>query len=454
MRQDLLSSSTSPFESLEHERRKRLMIATANVLILLLGPVSLPFIAMVITVPSWQTITILSWTLAMAPVLLLARSLAKRDHPERGGYVFLFYMMSMIFANGTLVDGLFVAVAPAFFPFLVMAGMVGGPSGAYVMTAFGSVLWLFGLWLTTNIILPPVTIPAFVLIALIVVIVIVCFILTAILSQLATQDLRRTLNDATYDLVQANRQLEEANSLKSQFMARTSHELRTPLNSIIGFSDLAVRKVYGPLTDLQDEGLKRVLSNARRLLTLINDILDLSKIEAGEMQLIERDFKLRNLIDTVEATLAPRAKEKGVKLTMFVSPELPAEMLGDEVRLSQVIMNLVDNAIKYTDEGEVEANFEPIGTTQWRIKVRDTGRGIHEKDLNRIFEEFYQGQADVPGARRDGAGLGLSITNHLVKLMKGKISVDSRLGKGSTFEVMLPMHAPQAAPAAPVEATA
>ncbi len=437
----------SPFVMLEYARRKRLLLAISNRLQLALLPVVLVFGLALYLQPVWQVAVTFSMTAVMIPASWLAHFLARRDRVETSGYLLLIYFLLVVTGNGLLIEGLFGGVAPTFTVLVIIAGMVLGPSGSYVIALIGIGLWTSSLALQGSGLVPQAPAPPGTTTALLISIVSIGLLFTAFISQLATRDLRRALNDATYELVQVNRKLEDASQMKSQFMARTSHELRTPLNAIIGFTDLVLRGVYGPLTDLQEGGLRRVLSNARRLLTLINDILDLAKIEAGELEITEYAFDLSNLVELAETTLAPRANQKGLTLNITVAPDMPRQIVGDETRISQVVLNLVDNAVKYTDAGSVELQLDAPDPGHWRIRVIDTGRGVHERDYERIFEEFRQ--LDASGDQKGGTGLGLTITRHLVRLMGGEIRLTSTLGKGSTFEVTLPLKAPVAAVAQP-----
>jgi signal transduction histidine kinase len=268
------------------------------------------------------------------------------------------------------------------------------------------------------------------------------FVFVAVLNQFVTRDLKRALDDATYDLVQANRKLEEASKLKSQFTARTSHELRTPLSAIIVFTDLALRKMYGPLTEKLEDSLERVLLSAKRLNTLIEDILDLSKIEAGEIEIYEEAFEVSHLVETVHSTLETAAAEKQLDFTIQLSSSMPETIIGDEKRLSQVLINLTHNAIKFTDTGSVKVSIEELNGPKWKMTVKDTGRGINEEHFESIFDEFRQVKTEGSDTRTKGTGLGLAITRQLVEMMAGNVTLTSTLGKGSSFQVTLPLKTP------------
>jgi len=235
----------------------------------------------------------------------------------------------------------------------------------------------------------------------------------------------------------ANRELARANQHKSEFLANMSHELRTPLNSIIGFSQLLLDGGEGPLTAEQRQDLQIICSNGEHLLELINDLLDIAKIEAGRTELMRTRFALEPLVAETASLLRPLAREKDLALEYRVEPGLE-DVVADRGRLRQVLVNLVGNAIKFTERGGVTviaaADADPTGV---RLTVRDTGVGISREDQDRIFESFQQGAAR-PVGRYQGTGLGLAISRHFVQLHGGRIWVESEVGKGSAFHFTLP----------------
>jgi signal transduction histidine kinase len=231
-------------------------------------------------------------------------------------------------------------------------------------------------------------------------------------------------------------ELEVANKHKSEFLANMSHELRTPLNAILGYTELILDNIYGDVPEKIQEVLKRLEKNGRHLLSLINDVLDLSKIEAGQLTLALNEYSMGEVIQTVFTSVEALATEKNLELKVKVPKDLTTGK-GDEQRIAQVLLNLLGNAIKFTDEGEVKVEASISNETFW-VSVSDTGPGLSEADQKKIFEEFQQ--ADGSSTRKKGgSGLGLSISKKIVEMHGGRIWVESTLGKGSTFRFTLPV---------------
>jgi signal transduction histidine kinase len=240
------------------------------------------------------------------------------------------------------------------------------------------------------------------------------------------------------EIQEKSRQLEVASQHKSQFLANMSHELRTPLNAIIGYTEMMADGLYGTVPEKAAGVLERVQSNGRHLLGLINDVLDLSKIEAGQLALAIEDYSVADMINTVMAATESLARTKGLALEANVAPGLPMGR-GDARRLSQVLLNLVGNAIKFTDQGKVEIQGRRNGEL-YELAVVDTGFGIAPEDQKRIFDEFQQVD-NTSTRKKGGTGLGLSISRKIVELHGGSIAVSSEIGKGSTFKVTIPINA-------------
>ena len=246
-------------------------------------------------------------------------------------------------------------------------------------------------------------------------------------------------NVRLFDEIQdKSRQLAEASQHKSQFLANMSHELRTPLNAILGYNELIVDGIYGAPSEKMQAVLKRVESNGRHLLGLINAVLDLSKIEAGQFTLDLADYSLQNVAQTVYNAVEPLALDKKLVFKAEVQSDLPLGR-GDERRLTQVLLNLVGNAIKFTDAGEVVIKADASDGT-FNLAVRDTGPGISAADQAKLFQEFQQ--ADNPNTRKkEGTGLGLAISKRIIEMHGGRIWIESQVGQGSTFFVTLPVQA-------------
>jgi signal transduction histidine kinase len=258
-----------------------------------------------------------------------------------------------------------------------------------------------------------------------------------LLQTFATQSVLAIQNARLFrELAEKGQQLALASQHKSQFLANMSHELRTPLNAILGYTELIQDNIYGAVPEKVREVLERLAKSGRHLLGLINDVLDLSKIEAGQLTLALTDYSLKQVIQTVVLAVEALAAEKRLALKVTLPPDLPPGR-GDERRLTQVLLNLVGNAIKFTEAGEVRVEAKAADGT-FRVAVADTGPGIAEADQEKIFEEFQQ--ADTSSTRqKGGTGLGLAIAKRIIALHGGRIGVTSRLGEGATFWFTVPV---------------
>ncbi len=254
---------------------------------------------------------------------------------------------------------------------------------------------------------------------------------------------KRRLEEANAELALRNREVERANRLKSEFVASMSHELRTPLTSILGFSELLDEQ---DLTPKQHRQVRHVLEGARHLLAIISDILDLSKIEAGRLDLHKEAFALDGAVSNVLDTLAPQAASKQLKIVNGTGAGVT--VYADRVRLTQILFNLLSNAVKFTPEGGRIGITAAERNGRVEVSVTDTGIGIAEEELGDIFKAFHQAGTAASGVR-EGTGLGLTITRHLVEMHGGEIRARSGVGEGSEFTFTIPLHDVAASPAAP-----
>jgi signal transduction histidine kinase len=247
--------------------------------------------------------------------------------------------------------------------------------------------------------------------------------------------LAANVNRMNDELDRLYRELETTSRHKSEFLANMSHELRTPLNSIIGFSQVLRERMFGDVNEKQEEYLDDIISSGNHLLSLINDVLDLSKVEAGQVELDVAPFSLRDALERGVVMVRERATKDGVQVAFAADPEIDV-VEGDERRIKQVIFNLLSNAVKFTSAGgAVDVSAAQVNG-EVRVWVADTGPGLAPEDHERIFEEFQQAEAGVE--LREGTGLGLALSKRLVELHGGRIWVESELGKGSTFVFTLP----------------
>ena len=249
--------------------------------------------------------------------------------------------------------------------------------------------------------------------------------------------LAENLNRMSAELGRLYRQLEAANQHKSEFLANMSHELRTPLNAVIGFSEVLKERMFGELNDKQGEYVDDIHSSGKHLLSLINDILDLSKIEAGRMELDCSEFSLPDMLQSTLVLLRERATNHDIALSLDIAPELGI-ITADERKVKQVLLNLLSNAVKFTPDGGAVAVRALARDSMIEISVTDTGIGISSEDQAAVFDEFKQVGTDS-ARKAEGTGLGLALTKRFVELHGGTIRVESVLGKGSTFAFTLPL---------------
>ncbi|MBN1284444.1 MAG: PAS domain-containing protein [Anaerolineae bacterium] len=229
----------------------------------------------------------------------------------------------------------------------------------------------------------------------------------------------------------------ELDRMKSAFVSMASHELRTPLNAILGYTDMLQEGVYDPLTDGQRDVMGRIMANSRRMLSLVNNLLDQAQMEAGRLSLHMIPFSPVELIEDLKSVMSVLSDNKGLDLVCSIDEDIPETLHGDPQRLEQILINLTGNAIKFTEQGWVKVHLYRSDLDYWAIEVSDTGAGIPQEAHSYIFESFRQVDDSVT-RKHQGSGLGLSIVKQLTTLMGGEISLESEVGKGSTFKIVLP----------------
>jgi signal transduction histidine kinase len=262
------------------------------------------------------------------------------------------------------------------------------------------------------------------------------------------QSQNEALEQANRELLVAQQKAEESTRLKSQFLATMSHELRTPLNSIIGYTEIQLAGMTGPLNEEQQRYQERVLVNAEHLLRLINEILDLAKIEAGRIEFTRQPFTVRDWMLEIANQMEGVAKQEKLDFQWSLDPRLPSHLMGDAARLKQIALNLLSNAFKFTEQGFVKFDVRQQGEDLWAIVVSDSGIGIPPHAQEVIFEEFRQADGSTRRSY-EGSGLGLAIVRRLAFLMGGTVRVSSQVGEGSTFTVLLPLMKAELEKAAP-----
>ena len=258
------------------------------------------------------------------------------------------------------------------------------------------------------------------------------------LSVSAAQIYNRTENMGTVTVFRDFTREAEVERLKSTFVAIVSHELRTPLNAILGYAEMFKEAVYGPMNEKQVKMAERIMKNTQRLLGLINDLLDQAQMEAGKLTIHMAPVKPVELLENLHGLMDKTASDKGIKLTSEIEEGLPQAVSGDAARLQQILVNLVNNAIKFTDQGSVHVKLFYPSQYKWGIEVSDTGQGIPESEAAYIFETFRQVEGTATRVH-GGFGLGLSIVKQLVNLMNGEIRVNSAVGEGTAFVITLPL---------------
>ncbi len=233
----------------------------------------------------------------------------------------------------------------------------------------------------------------------------------------------------------------EASELKSQILAKVSHELRTPIGALMGYAELLQSGAYGPITDQQRTAADRMIQNSASLGRLVGELLDQAQLESGRLRLNPRPTAIAGIVDAVQEALAPLARAKSLGLSLAIAPEVPTHLEIDPDRVQQILMNLTQNAIKFTDHGDVAVQVALDGSERWQLRVTDTGCGLSPEAQARIFDPFWQADSTLTRVH-GGYGLGLTIVRQLVDLMGGQIAVTSVVGAGTTFTVTLPLYPP------------
>jgi signal transduction histidine kinase len=431
----------SPHERFEINRRKRLILANLKGIIYVLIPFVIFVAAVFLPLRSFYAYIVFGLSIGIIPIAFVSRWCISKDRLTLGSLIFLFYGIAAISINSLILEGLIQVLVPTLILFTIMGGMmlkpvegylVGLVSGLayiliriisqdhqYLLQLQNSVSLRLDLFLTT-----------------------LAFVFIAYFNRLSTRDLRRSLDDATFDLIRLNKEVREASDRKSQFTARTSHELRTPLSAIIVFADLALREAYGPINEKMQNAQQHIVNSARHLKRIINDLLDLSKIEAGDFEVEKEPFTIKEVVDVIESSCLPIAHDKGLEWSITIDTSMPPTLVGDPERVTQIAVNLAGNAVKFTEEGHVQVTIEPVEVGTWHLVVSDSGPGIPEDQHEKVFEAFRS--LDKSGSKSVAAstGLGLAISRNLAEMMGGEIKLHSELGIGSTFEVCLPMIVP------------
>jgi signal transduction histidine kinase len=430
-------------------RRERLVRSVYRVTYIFVTP----FLSLLLLVmlPERNLLTTIAFLniAAVLPITFVANKMIDYEKMNAGVLLYILFIFQVLAVNTTIIEGISEVLIPASMVLIVLSGMMLTPRHSYFVAGVAVVIYL------SSQILPARSFPIFLDSGplpqvYVTTLTIMAFIFSSVINQISVSDLRKALEDATYKLYKVNQNLETASERKSQFTARTSHELRTPLSSMIAFSDLALRDAYGPINDRLRNAIEHVYHGARHLKGIINDILDLGKIEAGQLEIEEAPFRLRDVYSTLEGTIEAAISEKGLDFSLWVSPEMPEVLIGDEGRICQILMNLTSNAVKFTDHGSVQVKLSPHGYEYWLLEVEDTGPGIPLEEHENVFRAYRQLEHPKGGKKVKGTGLGLAITRNLIQLMGGQLEMVSKVGEGTTFRVLLPLVVPEESETLPI----
>lgn len=432
----------SPYERLGITRRKRLILAIINGSFYALIPFAIFVTVTFLPEGSSAAYIVYGVSIGTIPIALISRRFVSQGRVTLGALLFLLYYILLVTVNSIILEGLMPVVVPSLLLLTIVGGMMLTQVQGYVIGITSALVYI-ALRLTTLDHQFLLQMPNTVSLGLELLVIGITFIFSVFINNLSTRDLRRSLDDATFDLIHLNKEVQDASDRKSQFTARTSHELRTPLSAIIVFADLALRGAYGPLNAKMQNAQQHIVNSARHLKLIINDLLDLSKIEAGEFEIISEPYIVKDIVNLIESTCLPIAREKGLDWSIVIDKAMPPILKGDGERVSQIAVNLAGNAVKFTKEGQVQVKIEPIDETTWHLVVSDTGPGIPEDQQEKVFEAFRSLSKSGSKSVASSTGLGLAIARNLAQMMGGEISLQSELGVGSTFDVCLPIIIPE-----------
>ena len=432
----------SPYERLEINRRKRLILAIINGSFFALIPFTLFVTITFLPEGSSAANIVYGVSIGTIPIALVSRRFVAQGRLSLGSLLFLFYYIFLVTVNSIILEGLMPVVVPSLLLLNIVGGMMLKPVQGYFIGIISACVFI-ALRVITLDHQFPLQMPVMVSMGLEFLVIGITFVFSVFINNLTTRDLRRSLDEATFDLIRLNNEVQAASNRKSQFTARTSHELRTPLSAIIVFADLALREAYGPLNEKMQNAQQHIVNSARHLKRIINDLLDLSKIEAGQLEIDQALFSINEIVDVLESTCLPIANGKGLDWSIIIDKSMPLMLEGDCERISQIAVNLAGNAVKFTEEGQVRVRIEPVDESTWHIVVSDSGPGIPEDQHEKVFEAFRS--LDMSGSKSvaSSTGLGLAIARNLAQMMGGEISLESELGVGSAFEVCLPLIVPE-----------
>ncbi len=432
----------SPYERLGITRRKRLILAIINGSFYALIPFAIFVTVTFLPEGSSAAYIVYGVSIGTIPIALISRRFVSQGRVTLGALLFLLYYILLVTVNSIILEGLMPVVVPSLLLLTIVGGMMLTQVQGYVIGITSALVYI-ALRLITLDHQFLLQMPNTVSLGLELLVIGITFIFSVFINNLSTRDLRRSLDDATFDLIHLNKEVQDASDRKSQFTARTSHELRTPLSAIIVFADLALRGAYGPLNAKMQNAQQHIVNSARHLKLIINDLLDLSKIEAGEFEIISEPYIVKDIVNLIESTCLPIAREKGLDWSIVIDKAMPPILKGDGERVSQIAVNLAGNAVKFTKEGQVQVKIEPIDETTWHLVVSDTGPGIPEDQQEKVFEAFRSLSKSGSKSVASSTGLGLAIARNLAQMMGGEISLQSELGVGSTFDVCLPIIIPE-----------